>query len=178
MIELKGEVSKSQSFEGRLGGFTFAERAEVLAELDKLLAETDPLWVIRLNGWSIAAKIRFLQLCRGTMLNSIENKGVTIPNTQPFRTIHTLIDQIVGDAEGLWTTNVKFSKNGNIITATETLEDGSTVQHTITLDESGNPVSVVTAGRNNEVSISYDANGNAEGMTVNGENFPMEWEGF
>lgn len=178
MIKLHGKVAPVKAFEGKLGGITFAERAEVLAELDKLLAETDPMWIERLNNWSIAAKIRFLQLCRGTMLNSIENKGVDVPSHQPFRTIHTLIDQIVGDTEGLWTTNVKFTKSGNTITATETLEDGSTVQHTITLDESGNPVSVVTAGRNNEVSISYDANGNAEGMMVSGEYFPIEWEGF
>jgi hypothetical protein len=91
---LKGKISPVQALRGRLGGLTDAELAEINAELDKLLSETDPEWTAKLAAMGIAAKIRFLQLCRGDILNSIENKGVTIPDAPPFRTIAGLIEQI------------------------------------------------------------------------------------
>ena len=77
-----------------LGSLTNAEIDEIEAELAELLQETDLGWIETLGGYSIAAKIRFLQLCRGRILNAILKKGVEIPDSQPFRTIGELIEQI------------------------------------------------------------------------------------
>lgn len=177
MIQLKGAISQDKSYQGKLGGLTYAERAEIISELDKLLCETDPMWLERFEGWSIAAKIRFLQLCRGSILNSIENQDVPVPTNQPFRTIHTLIDKIVGDGVGPFATSVVFSKNGNVITETTTHEDGSTMVCTITLDDSGNLVSIVANGSTSQIGFAYK-NGEVSEITVDGRTCSVEWEGF
>lgn len=96
MIELTGKITTGQRLKGTTGALSNVERAEILAELDKLLQETDPEWLAKLGSMSIAGKLRYLQLCRGNILNAIKNKGVEIPDPQPFRTISALIDRIGG----------------------------------------------------------------------------------
>ena len=71
-----------------------AFKEEVDTEFDTLICETDEEWIDKLNGYTTAGKIRFLIMNKGTILNSILNKGVTVPDNTPFRSIATLIDQI------------------------------------------------------------------------------------
>lgn len=88
---------------GSLEALTDTERAEITALLDALISETDEEWLEKLAGYDIAAKLRFLQFGKANILNSIMNKGMEIPDKQPFRTIFQLIDEIEsGGGVGGW----------------------------------------------------------------------------
>ena len=93
-IALKGQIRKIRKFQQKTDGLSSAEQAEIHVELDKLISETDPEWIAKLSNLSIGAKVCFLQVCRGAILGAIADKGVNVPNPQPFRTIFDLINQI------------------------------------------------------------------------------------
>lgn len=81
-------------------GLTDTEVAEINAELDELISETSETWLESLSGYSIVQKVRFLQFFTKAILDAISDQGVEVPETQPYRTIHGLIDQIkVGNLE-------------------------------------------------------------------------------
>lgn len=99
-IALKGQIRKIRKFQQKTDGLSSAEQAEIHVELDKLISETDPEWIAKLSNLSIGAKVCFLQVCRGAILGAIADKGVNVPNPQPFRTIFDLINQIEGGNGG------------------------------------------------------------------------------
>lgn len=86
-LEVKGEITGG-------GNLTDEEIAEINAELDELLQETNADMIEVVNKMTIAEKIRFAQTGRGFIENSIEDKGVTVPSPYPFRSLAGLIDQI------------------------------------------------------------------------------------
>ena len=74
-------------------------------------------------------------------------------------------------------TSVSYVKDGNTITETSTLDNGTIGASTITLDENGYPVSVV-GDKTMNIAIAYDESGYATSVTVDGESVPISWEGF
>lgn len=77
-----------------MGGMTDAETKELEAALDALIRETEESWQEQLSGMTLAEKISFCEICKGYILQAIADKGVTVPEEQPLRTISALIDQI------------------------------------------------------------------------------------
>ena len=94
MNELKATITAERAIVGTVGALGNAERAEINAELARLLCENDPEVLETLGRMSIAGRIRFAQACRGNILNAIAAKGVPVPEQQPLRTVHQLIEQI------------------------------------------------------------------------------------
>jgi YD repeat-containing protein len=74
--------------------------------------------------------------------------------------------------------SVTFSKSGNIVTETSTMDDGTIRNSTITLDDKGNPVSIVGGDNEVTVTIDYDENGNPSKITTNGDECSVGWGGF
>lgn len=74
--------------------------------------------------------------------------------------------------------SVSFVKDGTTITENSVLDDGSEVSRTITLDEYGQPVSVEGGEDSVDVEITFDEEGTATKITVDGEECSLSWEGF
>lgn len=93
-------------------------------------------------------------------------------------TLDQMVEAINGiEGPALTATSTTFSKSGNTITETSTLEDGTTAKSTINLDYSGNVTSVV-GDDDMTIAITRDADGNATSMSIDGVDHPITWEGF
>lgn len=81
------------------GSTTDEELAEIEAEVDRLLNETDPVELGNLAGHSIVNKIRLAQTYRDDVISAIEEKGISAADEQPFRTVADLVKQIIRQAK-------------------------------------------------------------------------------
>lgn len=81
------------------GSTTDEELAEIEAEVDRLLNETDPVELGNLAGHSIVNKIRLAQIYRDEVISAIEEKGISAADEQPFRTVADLVKQIIRQAK-------------------------------------------------------------------------------
>lgn len=81
------------------GSTTDEELAEIEAEIDRLLNETDPVELGNLAGHSIVNKIRLAQVYRDDIIAAIEEKGISAADEQPFRTVADLVKQIIRQAK-------------------------------------------------------------------------------
>ena len=81
------------------GSTTDEELAEIEAEVDRLLNETDPVELGNLAGHSIVNKIRLAQVYRDDIISAIEEKGISAADEQPFRTVADLVKQIIRQAK-------------------------------------------------------------------------------
>lgn len=75
------------------GSLTDEEIAEIEAEVNALLNETDPAELGNLSGFSIVNKIRLAQTYRDDVVSAMEAKGVVPEENQPFRTVADLVEQ-------------------------------------------------------------------------------------
>lgn len=82
-----------QLLESLGGSLTDEEIAEIEAEVDALLNETDPAELGNLSGFSIVNKIRLAQTYRDDVVSAMEAKGVVQEENQPFRTVADLVEQ-------------------------------------------------------------------------------------
>lgn len=82
-----------QLLESLGGSLTDEEIAEIEAEVDALLNETDPAELGNLSGFSIVNKIRLAQTYRDDVVSAMEAKGVVPEENQPFRTVADLVEQ-------------------------------------------------------------------------------------
>lgn len=71
---------------------------------------------------------------------------------------------------------VSYVQDGDTITAAVTLKDGAAAKCVFTLDEACAPVSIAIGEK--EMNIDYDEDGLATSVTIDGEDFPISWEGF
>lgn len=122
-----------------------AFKAEVEEALDLLLCENDTDKIEELADYTILAKVRLAALYKCNILNSIAEKGVTIPESPPMRTIASLVDQIEQGTTIPTVTAIDYStlESG---TFRETLDDGTVVNYSV--EQTDGQVTSISDGTN------------------------------